>query len=184
MEYGYSAMGYEISAAYGVKLACPENEVYSMLGDGSFMMLHSELASSVQEDAKINLIVMDNNEFGCINNLQMERGQGSFCTEFRFRDKTTGKLTGSLMPVDFAKIGEGYGAKGYSVRTEEELREALEDAKKQEVSTVIDIKVLPKTMTHGYEGFWRCGDSEVAADEKITRITAEQKEELKKARQY
>jgi 3D-(3,5/4)-trihydroxycyclohexane-1,2-dione acylhydrolase (decyclizing) len=184
MEYGYSAMGYEVNAAYGVKLACPGQEVYAMLGDGSFMMLHSELVSSIQEDAKINLVVMDNNEFGCINNLQMERGQGSFGTEFRYRDIQSGKLTGALVPVDFAKIGEGYGAKGYSVRTVQELKAALADAKKQNVSTVIDIKVLPKTMTHGYEGFWRCGNSETAKADQIVRITEEQKEELKKARQY
>lgn len=184
MEYGFSAMGYEINAAYGVKLACPNQEVYTMLGDGSFMMLHSELVSSIQEGAKINLVVMDNVEFGCINNLQMERGQGSFGTEFRYRDKDTGKLTGALIPVDFAKIGEGYGAIGYSVRSAEELREALKDAKKQTVSTVIDIKVLPKTMTHGYEGFWRCGTAEVAQNQKIVNVTSEQEKQLIRARKY
>lgn len=184
MEYGFSAMGYEVNAAYGVKLACPNQEVYTMLGDGSFMMLHSELVSSIQEGAKINLVVMDNVEFGCINNLQMERGQGSFGTEFRYRDKDTGKLTGALIPVDFAKIGEGYGAIGYGVRSAEELREALKDAKKQTVSTVIDIKVLPKTMTHGYEGFWRCGTAEVAQNQKIVNVTNEQEKQLIKARKY
>ena len=184
MEYAYSCMGYEVNAAYGAKLACPDREVYAMLGDGSFMMLHSELVSSIQEGAKINLVVMDNAEFGCINNLQMERGQGSFGTEFRFRDAASGSLTGGLIAVDFAKIGEGYGAKGYTVRMEDELRAAIADAKKQTVSTVIDIKVLPKTMTHGYEGFWRCGTAEAAKDGRIVEITNEQKEALKNARQY
>jgi 3D-(3,5/4)-trihydroxycyclohexane-1,2-dione acylhydrolase (decyclizing) len=184
MEYGYSAMGYEVAAAFGVKLACPDQEVYSMLGDGSFMMLHSELVTAMQERKKINLVVMDNAEFGCINNLQMERGQGSFGTEFRYRDEKTGMLTGDLMATDFAKIGEGYGAKGYNVRTEDELRAALKDAKKQSNSTVIDIKVLPKTMTHGYEGFWRCGTAEVALSKNVVDVTDEQREELKKARQY
>ena len=184
MEYGYSAMGYEVSAAYGVKLARPEQEVYAMLGDGSFMMLHSELISSIQEGAKINLVVMDNAEFGCINNLQMERGQPSYGTEFRYRNHTTGQLDGKLMGIDFAKIGEGYGATGYTIRTESELVEAIADAKLQTTSTVLDIKVLPKTMTHGYEAFWRCGSAEVAKDKGIERITEEQREELKKARQY
>lgn len=184
MEYGYSAMGYEVNAAYGVKLACPNQEVYTMLGDGSFMMLHSELISSIQEGAKINLVVMDNVEFGCINNLQMERGQGSFGTEFRYRDKETGKLAGSLIPVDFAKIGEGYGAIGYTVKTADELREALRDAMKQTISTVIDIKVLPKTMTNGYEGFWRCGTAEVAKNQRVVDVTSKQNEQMKKARQY
>ena len=184
MEYGYSAMGYEINAAYGTKLACPDQEVYSMLGDGSFMMLHSELVSSIQEGAKINVIVMDNTEFGCINNLQMERGQGSFCTEFRFRNPETGRLDGKLVPVDFSMIGEAYGAKGYSVRDAEELRAALADAKKQKISTVIDIKVLPKTMTHGYESFWRCGNSQVAKKKAIEEIEKQQNEDIKRARAY
>jgi len=184
MEYGYSAMGYEVAASLGAKIACPDQEVYSMLGDGSFMMLHSELVTALQEGKKINLVVMDNAEFGCINNLQMERGQGSYGTEFRYRDEKTGELTGDLMAIDFAKIAEGYGAVGYSARTEEEFRQAIRDAKKQKVSTVIDIKVLPKTMTHGYEGFWRCGTAEVAKSKKVVDVTDEQREELKKARQY
>ncbi len=184
MEYGYSCMGYEIAAALGAKIAEPEREVYALLGDGSFMMLHSELATSIQEGQKINVVLFDNAEFGCINNLQMERGQGSFGTEFRHRDPGTGLMTGPLVATDFAKIGEGYGCKSYSVRTEEELIAALEDAGKQTVSTVIDIKVLPKTMTDGYKGFWRCGQSEVAKNPVIVEKTMAQKEELKKARQY
>jgi len=138
----------------------------------------------LQEGVKINLVIMDNNQFGCINNLQMERGQGSFGTEFRFRDAQTGGMTGDLIPVDFAKIGEGYGAVGYTVKTEEELRAAIADTKKQTRSIVIDIKVLPKTMTHGYEGFWRCGTAEVAKNKKIVDVNEEQTQQLKKARQY
>ncbi|MBN2628332.1 MAG: 3D-(3,5/4)-trihydroxycyclohexane-1,2-dione acylhydrolase (decyclizing) [Spirochaetales bacterium] len=184
MEYGYSCMGYEVSAALGAKLAEPDREVYTYLGDGSFMMLHSELATSIQEGKKINLVVFDNAEFGCINNLQMERGQGTFGTEFRYRNSITGKLDGDLVYVDFAKIGEGYGCKTYTAKNEEELRAALADAKKQNVSTVIDVKVLPKTMTDGYKGFWRCGQSEVAKSKTIVEETMKQKEELKKARQY
>ncbi|OQY34361.1 MAG: 3D-(3,5/4)-trihydroxycyclohexane-1,2-dione acylhydrolase (decyclizing) [Spirochaetaceae bacterium 4572_59] len=184
MEYGYSCMGYEINAALGVKMAEPEREVYAYVGDGSFMMLHSELVSSIQEGMKINVIIFDNVEFGCINNLQMERGQGSFGTEMRRRNSASGKLDGELLYVDFARIGEGYGCKSYTVKNEEELKFALEDAKKQTVSTVIDVKVLPKTMTHGYEGFWRCGQSEVAKNASIVEKTEEMKAELHKARQY
>ncbi len=184
MEYGYSCMGYEIGAALGVKLAEPDREVYAYLGDGSFMMLHSELATSLQEGKKINLVIFDNAEFGCINNLQMDRGQGSFGTEFRHRNEKTGKLDGSLIAIDFAKIGEGYGCKTYSIRNEQELRDAIADAKKQTVSTVFDIKVLPKTMTDGYKGFWRCGQAEVAKNPSIVEKTEAQKEELERARKY
>ena len=86
MEYGYSCMGYEISGALGVKLAIGDgHEVYAMVGDGSFIMLHSELLTAVQEHKKINICVFDNASFGCINNLQVGQGNQSLCTELRYR---------------------------------------------------------------------------------------------------
>lgn len=184
MEYGYSCMGYEINAAFGAKLACPDKEVYAMVGDGSYMMLHSELPTSIQERKKINVVVFDNMSFGCINNLQMGHGMGSFGTEFRYRNPETGKLDGDLIYIDFAKNAEGYGCKTYTVRNEEELRAAVEDAKKQTVSTLIDIKVLPKTMTHDYESWWRVGSAEVAEKESVLSATRRVKKELEKARKY
>lgn len=184
MEYGYSCMGYEVNAALGVKIACPEQEVYAFLGDGSFMMLHSELQTAIQENQKINLVVLDNMNFGCINNLQMGFGNNSFGTENRARNPETGALDGRLVPINFAKIGEGYGCKTYSVRTVEELTAAIADAKQQVVSTVIDVKVLPKTMTDGYQSFWRVGNAQVANKPEILAATESMEAELKKARYY
>lgn len=184
MEYGYSCMGYEVNAALGVKIACPDREVYSMVGDGSYMMLHSELVTSIQEGIKINVVVFDNMAFGCISNLQMGHGMGSFGTEFRYRNPKTGKLDGNLVPVDFAKNAEGYGCMTYTVRNEEELIKAVEDSRKQIVSTLIDIKVLPKTMTNGYESWWRVGSAEVAKKESVLKATEGVKKELEKARRY
>lgn len=156
MEYGYSCMGYEIAASLGAKMASPDQEVYSMCGDGSFQMLHSELLTSLQENMKINILLFDNCGFGCINNLQMSNGIGNLATEFRYRSEDGG-LNGGLIPVDYAKVCEGYGVKTYTAKTLDELKEALEDAKKQTVSTLIDIKVLPKTMTDGYNSWWNVG---------------------------
>lgn len=184
MEYGYSCMGYEVAAAVGAKIARPEQPVYSLLGDGSYMMLHSELQTSVQEGVKVTLLLFDNAAFGCINNLQMSQGMGSYGTENRFRDKETGQMTGPLVPVDFAKNAESYGCKAYRVHTEEELIAAIADAKKQTVSTLIDIKVLPKTMTHGYESWWRCGTAQVAKKAEIVQAADDIKRNLEKARQY
>lgn len=184
MEYGYSCMGYEVAAAVGVKIAKPDQPVYSLLGDGSYMMLHSELQTSIQEGLKVTLVLFDNAAFGCINNLQMSQGMGSYGTENRFRDKETGQMTGPLVPVDFAKNAESYGCKAYRVHTEEELIAAIADAKKQTVSTLIDIKVLPKTMTHGYEAWWRCGTAQVAKKPDIVEAADDIKRHLKKARQY
>lgn len=184
MEYGYSCMGYEVSGALGVKLAAPEQEVYAMVGDGSFMMLHSELVTSIQERQKINVVLFDNMAFGCINNLQMGNGMGSFGTEFRYREEETGLLTGGLVPIDFAKVAEGYGCKTYSVTNEEEFYSAIEDSKKQSVSTLIDVKVLPKTMTNGYGSWWHVGVPAVSKKESVQKAHDEMINELKKARKY
>ncbi len=180
MEYGYSCMGYEICGALGVKIAEQDREVYAMVGDGSFMMLHSEIPSSIQHHKKINVVVFDNSGFGCINNLQMSNGMGSYGTEFRYLNKKDG----SICTVDFAKIGEGYGAKGYRVTNLEELKAALIDAKSQDKSVVIDIKVLPKTMTNGYESWWNTGVSSVSKKIAIQNAYKDKMEHFNNARKY
>ena len=156
MEYGFSTMGYEIAASLGAKLACPHQEVYAMCGDGAFLMMHSELVTSLQEGKKINVLLFDNCGFGCINNLQMGNGIGNLATEFRYRDEQGG-LMGGLIPINYAMVAAGYGCKTYMATNLDELKAALEDAKKQTVSTLIDIKVLPKTMTDGYNSWWNVG---------------------------
>jgi 3D-(3,5/4)-trihydroxycyclohexane-1,2-dione acylhydrolase (decyclizing) len=185
MEYGYSCMGYEVNAALGVKLAEGDTkEVYTFVGDGAYMMLHSELPTAVQEGRKINIMLFDNMSFGCINNLQMGTGMGSFGTEFRSRSKITNKLDGNLLPVDFAMNAASYGCKTYTAKNEEELKFAIEDAKKQTVSTLIDIKILPKTMTHGYESWWRAGVAEVSKNASIAAANREMQIGISKSRQY
>ncbi|QKJ57253.1 3D-(3,5/4)-trihydroxycyclohexane-1,2-dione acylhydrolase (decyclizing) [Serratia fonticola] len=184
VEYGYSCMGYEVNAALGVKLAEPQREVYAMVGDGAFMMLHSELVTSIQEGCKINVVLFDNMTNGCINNLQIEHGMGSYTTEFRFRNPQGGKLDGKLVPVNFAMLAAAYGCKTYSITTEQQLIEALTDARKQQVSTLLDIKVLPKTMVHKYLSWWRVGGAQVAESEKIIAVARKLQENIDKARDY
>ena len=167
VEYGFSCMGYEVNAALGVKLAEPEREVYALVGDYAYMMLHSELPTSIAEGKKINVIVFDNMQGGCINNLEIGHGQGSYGTEFRFRNEKTGQLDGAYVPVDFAMNAASYGCKSYTAHTEEELIAAIEDAKTQKVSTLIDCKVMPKTMVHGYGDWWRVGIAQVSKSKKI-----------------
>mgnify|MGYP000481250841 FL=1 len=164
MEYGYSCMGYEVASALGAKIACPDQEVYAMCGDGSFDMLHSELITSVQTGHKINVMLFDNASFGCINNLEVGQGNASICTEKNMLEPgvTNGIHKGKVIQVDYAAIGAAYGCKTYTVKTLDELKAAIEDAKKQTVSTLIDMKVLPKTMSAGYENWWRVGVAEVS----------------------
>ena len=183
MEYGYSCMGYEIAGALGAKLADPSKEVYAFAGDGSYLMLHSELVTSIQEGMKINVLLFDNAGFGCINNLQMSNGIGNLATEFRRRDEN-GQLLGSLLKIDYAKCASGYGAVTYTARTLDELRFAIEDAKKQTVSTLIDIKVLPKTMTDGYGGWWNVGIASVSENGAVRESYRKKEEKLKTARKY
>ncbi|MFB6499156.1 3D-(3,5/4)-trihydroxycyclohexane-1,2-dione acylhydrolase (decyclizing) [Bacillus haynesii] len=177
LEYGYSCMGYEVSGTLGLKLAHPDREVYSLVGDGSFLMLHSELITAIQYNKKINVLLFDNSGFGCINNLQMDHGSGSYYCEFRTADN-------QILNIDYAKVAEGYGAKTYKANTIEELKAALEDAKKQDVSTLIEMKVLPKTMTDGYDSWWHVGVAEVSEQESVQKAYEAKEKMLESAKQY
>lgn len=184
MEYGASCMGYEIAGALGSKLAAPDKEVYSLVGDGSFMMLNSEIPTAIQEGAKITIVVFDNAAFGCINNLQMGNGVGTLATEMRHRDPETGKLDGTYCYTDFAKVGEGYGMKGFTAKTPEEFREAVRAAKKETCSCIIDAKVLPKTMAEGYESWWHIGVASTSKSDAVKEARKRIDEHLAQARMY
>ncbi|ANQ63249.1 3D-(3,5/4)-trihydroxycyclohexane-1,2-dione acylhydrolase (decyclizing) [Staphylococcus equorum] len=177
MEYGYSTMGYEIAGALGAKLAEADKEVYALVGDGSFLMLHTELITALQYDKKINIILFDNSGYGCINNLQMGNGSDSFCTELMTNNE-------DIMTIDYAKVAEGYGAKTYKVNSYDELKDALEASKNDTKSTLIDIKVLPKTMTDGYESFWHVGVSETSQKENVKKSREDLDSNLKHAKSY
>ena len=177
MEYGYSCMGYEIAGALGSKIACPDREVYAMVGDGSYLMLHSEMVTAVQENLKINILLFDNGGFGCINNLQKGQGIRSFHTEFRDRND-------DFLIVDYAMNAASYGFKTYTARTMEELRKALIASKKDILPVLIDIKVLPKTMTKGYKSWWNVGCTTLPKNEKQKAALEEKSKHIKKARRY
>ena len=184
MEYGYSCMGYEVSGALGVKYAIGEKDVYAMVGDGSFVMLHSELLTAVQEHKKINVCVFNNASFGCINNLQVGHGNDTLCTELRFRGED-GEHSGRFIPVDFAKIAEGYGCRAFTIRSIDEMKAAIKEAKKIEgVPVVFDIRVLPKSMTEGYGSWWRVGDTEVSENPRNLKAYEDHLAHVKDARKY
>lgn len=183
VEYGYSCMGYEICGALGAKMAVKDKEVYTMVGDGSFLMLHSELYTAVQEGKKINVMLFDNSGWGCIENLQNNQGTETFGTRFT-RRSASGKLDGEVIITDFAKIAEGYGCKAYRVTNEEELYVALEDSKKQTVPVLFDIKVAHKSMSDGYDSWWRVGVAEVSTSKTVQACYEDMKNNIEKARQY
>lgn len=184
LEYGFSCMGYEISGTLGAKLANPEREVYSFVGDGSFLMAHSDLVTSLQENVKINILLFNNWGHQCIHNLQRNQGIGSFGTEFRYRDKSSGGLTGEYTNVDFAGVAKAYGANSWKVRTIEELRVALEESRKSEKSTLIEMIVAPGTMTDGYEAFWRVGLASTSTIETVNECYKKLTEQVEKLRKW
>ena len=184
MEYGYSCMGYEVSGALGVKYAIGDRDVYAMVGDGSFVMLHSELLTAVQEHKKINVCVFNNASFGCINNLQVGHGNDTLCTELRFRGED-GEHSGRFIPVDFAKIAEGYGCKAFTIHSIDEMIAAIKEAKKiKDIPVVFDIRVLPKSMTEGYGSWWRVGDTEVSENERNIAAYKDHLAHMEHARKY
>jgi len=121
LEYGYSCMGYEIAGGLGVKMADPSREVYVLVGDGSFLMMSSEIATSVQEGYKLNIVVLDNHGFSSIGGLSQAIGSRGFGTDYRHRTES-GQLDGAHVPVDFVALCQGLGARTVRARTREELR--------------------------------------------------------------
>lgn len=167
LEYGFSCMGYEVSGALGVKMAEPEREVYAFVGDGGFMMGHSDLYTSIQERKKINVLLFNNAGHQCIHNLEVSQGMEMFGTEFRYREKPLGAPDGDYIDVNYATLASAYGCRTWRVRTVEELKAVVAESRKADVSTLIEIMVLPGTMTKGYENFWRVGTAQVSAKESV-----------------
>jgi 3D-(3,5/4)-trihydroxycyclohexane-1,2-dione acylhydrolase (decyclizing) len=183
MEYGFSCMGYEIAAALGTKIARPGTEVVAIVGDGAYTMLHTELLTAVQEGKKIIVVVLDNAGFHCIGNLQHSQGIVRFGNEWNTRDDS-GRLEGKPVQVDYAKNAESWGALGLRARTPEELAGAVKEALAAKKPVVIDVKVSPKTMTGGYENWWRVGTAQVSANPAVVKAAQEMATEAAKARQF
>lgn len=181
MEYGFSCMGYEIAGAFGVKLAEPDKEVYALVGDGSYLMLHSEILTSIQEGAKVNVILLDNHGYQCIHSLQRENGSDGFGNEFRLRSPETGRLTGDYVPVDYAAHARSMGIKAFSATSVDELKEALRQAGEEKGSTLIEIKVLPGTQSGGYESWWRVDVPEVSTSDKVRAARETMNEHVQRA---
>ena len=172
MEYGYSCMGYEIPGGLGVKLAEPGREVVVMVGDGSYLMMNSEIVTAVGEGIKLTIVLVDNHGYQCILGLQRAVGVSDFGNELRYRDQTTKQLTGEYIPVDFVKHAESMGAHAIFARSAEELKKALIDARNDDRVTVIVVPVDPEKRMPGMGTWWDVPVAEVSTEEK-TRKTRE-----------
>ncbi len=182
LEYGYSCMGYEIAGGLGVKMADPSREVYVMVGDGSYLMMSSEIITSIQENCKLNLVVLDNHGFASIGGLSKSLGSGGFGTDYRRRDPATGGLDGPLLKVDFAANAASLGARTRKVSGLDELEEALQEARDQDGTTVTVVEVDKELGVPGYDSWWDVAVAEVSSMEAVKKARQEYEESRRKER--
>ena len=172
VEYGYSCMGYEIAGGLGVKLAAPEREVYVLVGDGSYLMLSSELVTAVQEGVKLTIVLVDNHGYNSIGWLSRSLGHRRLRHAVPLPPRTarcgvdSDESTDSL-PIDLAANAESLGARVIRAAPIEELRAALEAAKAERRTTVIAIEVDRYEGVPGYESWWDVPVAEVSELESV-----------------
>lgn len=166
LEYGFSCMGYEIAGGIGVKLAEPEREVVVMVGDGSYLMMNSEIVTAVGEGIRLTVVLVDNHGYQCILGLQRAVGVSDFGNELRYRDGSTKLLTGDYIPVDFQKHAEAMGANAILAKTADELTKALTAARQSDGVTVIVVPVDPEKRTPSMGTWWDVPVAAVSQDGK------------------
>jgi 3D-(3,5/4)-trihydroxycyclohexane-1,2-dione acylhydrolase (decyclizing) len=165
VEYGYSCMGYEIAGGIGVKMALPESEVYVMVGDGSYLMMNSEILSSVMLGLKLIIIVVDNGGYGCIHRLQQ------FCGNTGFNNLIQDCRTSQeeVIRVDFAAHANSMGAESEKVESIAALEIALEKARKSEKTFVISILTDPNSTVEQGGNWWDVAVAEVSEEEGVKK---------------
>ena len=156
LDYGFSTMGYEIAGGLGAKMAKPEEEVVVMLGDGSYLMMNSEIATSVMLGLKLTIVLLDNSGFGCINRLQMATGGANFNNLLRDTRHAV------LPAIDFAKHAESLGAIAVKLASIADLETALHAAKANDRTTVLVIDTDPLITTEAGGHWWDVAVPEVS----------------------
>ncbi|MBW8836911.1 MAG: 3D-(3,5/4)-trihydroxycyclohexane-1,2-dione acylhydrolase (decyclizing), partial [Burkholderia sp.] len=163
-EFGFSCMGYEIAGGWGAKMADPSRDVLVMVGDGSYLMMNSDIYSSVLTGMKLIVVVCDNGGFAVIDRLQRNKGIPSFNNQL-----ADTRHEGELVRVDFAKHAEALGAVGIRAKGVGELEDAFRRAKEADRTTVIHVDVHPTDWTEGSGAWWECGTPEVSQRESVRK---------------
>ena len=181
IEYGYSCMGYEIPAGIGVKLAEPAREVVVFIGDGSYLMMNSEIVTAVAEGLELTIVVVDNHGYGSIRGLQQSTGTAQFGLELRHRDAAN-LLDGPTVFVDYAKHAEAMGAHAVFTNTAADYRRALEEARARRGVNVVVVEVDPdkRVDSYGFGGWWDCPPAEVSTQESVREARKKYEEEKKR----
>jgi 3D-(3,5/4)-trihydroxycyclohexane-1,2-dione acylhydrolase (decyclizing) len=172
-EYGYSCMGYEIAGGLGVKMAKPDDEVVVMVGDGSYLMLNSEIATSVMLGLKLTIVLLDNRGFGCINRLQMSTGGANFNNLFK-------DARHEMLPeIDFAAHAASLGAVSEKVAGIADLEAALERAKTNTRTTVLVVETDPLVATEAGGHWWDVAVPEVSPRREVESARKAYEEKMK-----
>jgi len=184
LEYGYSCMGYEIAGGMGVKLADPAREVFVMVGDGSYLMMATEIATMAQEGIKVIIVVVDNHGFASIGALSESVGSGGFGTEFRERTET-GWLAGERLAIDYAANAASLGARVLRARTREALDHALGEARAHTGGPICVVVETDRDAHVGnYDSWWDVPVAEVAEDSAVVQARSEYEAARREQRHY
>ena len=182
VEYGYSCMGYEIPGGMGVKMAAPEREVFVMVGDGSYMMMPSELATAVQEGIKIIVVLIQNYGFASVGALSNRLGTEGFGTKYRFRTDS-GALDGEPVPIDLAANAASFGVNVIRAETMDDLRSALDEARSSEVTTLIHVETDPSIGVPRFH-WWDVAIAEVSTSDTVISARVEYDEKRATVRRH
>jgi 3D-(3,5/4)-trihydroxycyclohexane-1,2-dione acylhydrolase (decyclizing) len=164
VEYGYSCMGYEIAGGLGIRMACPDRDVFVMVGDGSYLMMAQELVTAVQEHLKIIVILVQNHGFASIGELSDAVGVQRFGTWYRYRNPESGRLNGAVLPVDLGENAESLGVRVLRAKTILEFRSAVREAKKSDADgpVMVHVETDPLVPAPSSESWWDVPVAEVA----------------------
>jgi len=173
LEYGYSCMGYEIAAGLGVRMAAPDREVFVLVGDGSYLMMAQEIATSIQEGVRLIILILDNHGFASIGGLSQSVGCAGFATSYRARDPGTGQLDGDLLTVDYVANAASLGAHAVRACTREAIRAAIAEARRADRTTAIVIPVDREQRIGGGESWWDVPIAEVSTLDAVQAARAE-----------
>jgi 3D-(3,5/4)-trihydroxycyclohexane-1,2-dione acylhydrolase (decyclizing) len=154
VEYGYSCMGYEIPGGIGIKLAAPDRDVFVTVGDGSYLMMPTELVTAVQEGIKIIVVLLQNHGYASIGSLAESLGVQRFGTKYRFRNAASGRLDGGILPVDLAANAESLGITVFRAKTLDELTEALAKAKASATACLVHVDTDLEFRSPAGDGWW------------------------------
>jgi 3D-(3,5/4)-trihydroxycyclohexane-1,2-dione acylhydrolase (decyclizing) len=183
MEYGYSCMGYEIPGAIGIKMADPGREVYAFVGDGTYLLMPSEIATAMQERIKVVIVLVDNGGFASIGGLSRSLGTNGFGTRYRSRG-AGGQLDGEPLCVDFAANARSLGAEAFAASTLDGFREALQQAKNSDRIAVVVVKTDSAVGVPGYESWWNVPVAEVSEMEGVIQARARYEADRERTRCY